>query len=165
MDKFVIRDLEGYLSGQLGEARKREFEAHLAKNPNQQETVMSMADLSDLFDTLAVPDDQDARLAPGFHERVLRRIEEQRKPPFWDLFLEPLFLRRVAVASCAWLVLLVSGNLYQSSGQPSADHLAEAILAEAPRSADYCGVRLGCDLELNRNTMLAAVMVSGRLGP
>jgi anti-sigma factor RsiW len=165
MDKFVIRNLEGYLSGQLGEARTRDFEAQLAENPNQQETVTGMTELSGLFDTLALPDEETVGPAPGFPERVLRRIEEQRKPVIWDLFLEPVFFRRVAVAACAWLLLLVSGNLYQSSRQPSAEHLAEAILAEPPRSADYCGVRLGCDLQLNRNTMLAAVMISGRMVP
>lgn len=165
MDKFVVRNLEAYLSGQLGEAGRREFEAHLARNSSQKDAVARMVDCSGLFDTLGLPENEIAGPAPGFHQRVLRKIEEQRKPTCWDLFLEPLFLRRVAVAACAWLFLLVSGNLYQSRGQPSADHLAEALLIEPPRSADYCGVRLGCDLELNRNTMLAAVMVSGRTAP
>ena len=164
MDKFLIANLEGYLSGQLGESKRRRFKDRLAKRSKDCRTVEEMASVSGLFESLDLPPRDGLGPSPGFHARVLDRIERERRPPFWDLFLRPAVMRRSAVAACAWLLVLFSAALYQSSAQASVNDLARTILAKPPESADYCNVRLGCDIDLNRSSMLAAVMVSGAGG-
>ena len=164
MDKFLIANLEGYLSGQLGESKRRRFNDRLAKRGKDRRTVEEMASVSGLFESLDLPPQDGLGPSPGFHARVLDRIERERRPPFWDLFLRPAVMRRSAVAACAWLLVLFSAALYQSSAQASVNDLARTILAKPPESADYCNVRLGCDIDLNRSSMLAAVMVSGAGG-
>lgn len=164
MDKFLIRNLEGYLSGQLGEPHRREFERLLEKCERDRKAIEQMAHVSGLFGTLNLPEEDSLGPSPGFHARVLDRIERNWQPPFWDFFLRPVVIKRVALASCAWLFLLFSANLYQTSGQPSIEQIAQTVLAQPPESADYCNVRLGCDIELNRSSMLAAVMISGSTG-
>ena len=164
MDKFLIHNLEGYLSGQLGEADRREFESHARRSQRDREEIERMAEMSGLFESLELPPGESLGPSPGFHARVLRRIAEGAAPSLWDWFLQPLVFRRVAFASCAWLVLLFSGSIHQSAAQPSIDRIARAVLAEPPESEDYCNVRLGCDIEVNRSSMLAAVMISGTSG-
>lgn len=164
MDKRIIRNLEGFLSGELGAAANRDLKAHLQTQPRTKTEVDRMAEIAGLFDTLAVPEEA-AGPSPGFAARVTRRIEQQRASSFWDFLQQPVFLRRVAVASCGWLLLLLSASAYRSSALPPVDHSAQAILAAPAPSPAYCGVRLGCDLDRNRDTMLVAVMISGRMGP
>ena len=164
MDRFLLRNLEDYLSGQLGEATRREFESRLARNPRTREQVGKMVDISAMFREFDVFNEGGLGPASGFCDRVLGNIEVKRPAEFWDLLLRPVVIRRVAMASCAWLVMLAAGTLYQSSAQPSTDRIAQVILAQPPESADYCNVRLGCDIDMNRSLMLAAVMVSGSSG-
>lgn len=164
MDKFLITNLEGYLTGQLGEPNRRDFEDRLEKSPEDRAAIERMAHVSGLFGSFDLPAQDGVGPSPGFHVRVLDQIDRQRQPPFWDLFLRPLVMRRVALASCAWLFLLFSANSYQTLAQPSVEDIAQTILAQPPESADYCNVRLGCDIDMNRSSMLAAVMVSGGAG-
>ena len=164
MNKFLRDHLECYLAGQLGEPVRKEFEKRLADSPQVQQEIEKISCMSKLFGSFAMPARPGLGPSPGFHARVLRQIEQERQPSFWELCLRPPVFRGVAFASCAWLVLLFSAHMYQASAQPSVEHIAEAILAEPPESADYCNVRLGCDIETNRSSMLAAVLVSGTSG-
>ena len=75
--------------------------------------------------------------------------------------MQPPVIRRLALASCAWLLALISTSLYQQSAEAATEHTARVVLAQPPESADYCSVRLGPDIERNRRSMLAAVMDSG----
>ena len=163
MDKFLKDNLEGYLSGQLGDATRKEFETRLNRSPRDLETVRRMGGLSGLFGTLDEPQDATLGPSPGFHRRVFRTIEENTPPSIWDWFLQPVVVRRTALAAAAWLVLLVSGAISQIVAQPTSE-IARAVLAERPESADYCNVRLGCDIDVNRSSMLAAVIVTGSRG-
>jgi len=54
---------------------------------------------------LRTPDDAEPK--PGFYARVMQRIDEARaSSSVWSVFLEPLFARRLALASAALVVLL-----------------------------------------------------------
>lgn len=164
MDRFLITHLESYLSGQLGEPNRRRFEQLLARNEKDRETIENMARQSGLFRVFDLPEHEAPGPAPGFHARVLSRVEEARQPSFWTLFLRPPVIRRAAMVACGWLFAVAAVNFYQASAQPSAHDIAQSVLVRPPESADYCNVRLGCDIELNRSTMLAAVMVSRSAG-
>ena len=163
MDKFLIDNLEGYLSGQLGDAARKEFETRLSRSPKDLEAVRRMGGISGLFGTLDEPQDATLGPSPGFHRRVFRTIEENTPPSIWDWFLQPVVVRRTALAAAAWLVLLASGAISQIVARPTSE-IARAVLAERPESADYCNVRLGCDIDVNRSSMLAAVIVTGSRG-
>jgi len=163
MDKFLIDNLEAYLSGLLGDADRKEFETRLNRSPGDLEAVQRMGGISGLFGTLDEPQDATLGPSPGFHRRVLRKIEENAPPSIWDWLVQPVVVRRTAFAAAAWLVLLVSGAISQTVAQPTSK-IARAVLAERPESADYCNVRLGCDIDVNRSSMLAAVIVTGSRG-
>ncbi len=161
MDKFLVENLEAYLAGQLGEHDRRQFEECLERRPRDRESVERMANISGMFCSFDVPADAGIGPRAGFHQRVLGDIESKRSPQLWDILLQPLVLRRVAVVACGWLFVLFAANSYQASAHPSVDQIAQTVLAQPPESADYCNVRLGCDIDLNRSSMLAAVMESG----
>jgi len=44
--------------------------------------------------------------APGFYARVMDKIETQRSNSIWSAFLEPIFGRRLALASGVLMLLL-----------------------------------------------------------
>ena len=164
MDKYLVENLEAYLADQLGDQSRREFEERLARSPKDREVIEQMAGISGLFCSFDVPADTGLGPSPGFHRQVLRNIEAERQPSFWDIFFQPLIARRIVFAACTWLMVLFGATAYQAAAQPQVENIAQSVLAEPPESADYCNVRLGCDIDLNRSTMLAAVMYSGGLG-
>jgi anti-sigma factor RsiW len=160
MDSFLRDILEDYLSGNLSRARKAELEAHLARDPDAAEQLEEFRRTSLLLAELRVPQDTPGPEA-GLYARVLQCIDQQRDEPFWMFFLRPLFVRRLAFASLLWMALV--GSYVVSFSNPSEEighRLAEAVLTERPAS-DYYRVRLGNDLEQNRDSMLAVVMTSG----
>ncbi len=75
------------------------------KNLGPQATEWSDADLDRLLAELKAPEDLCPR--PGFYARVMDRIDTQRSKSIWSAFLEPLFGRRLAVAS--GVLMLVFG--------------------------------------------------------
>ncbi len=184
MTRFLKDNLEDYLQDRLSERDRIEFESQMAKNPVDRDAIQQMQRISASFRAFDLP--EDARIGPrvGFFAGVIGKVEEQRQPPFWNFLLEPLVMRRVAYASCAWLILLASANLYRSSAQTPTPYqpsslisnyfptpaqsssmtYAQMILCSSPESEAYCNVRLGADLDTNRSLMLAAVMVSGSPG-
>lgn len=164
MDRFLLSNLEGYLSGHLGESKRRQFENCLETDPKARREIARMAEISKMFGSFDIPHKDSLGPSPGFCGKVLRKIEADRKPQFWDFLLQPLVIRRVAMASCAWLLFVFSANAYDLFNQPSTEQIAQTVLVESPESADYCNVRLGCDIDMNRSSMLAAVMVSGNFG-
>ena len=164
MDKYLEENLEAYLSGQLGDQGRREYEERLARNPGDRQVIEEMAGISGLFCSFDMPPDSSLGPAPGFHRKILREIQSQRQPPFWDIFFQPLIARRLVLACGAWLLVLFGASTYQAAAKPQVQNIAQSVLAEPPESADYCNVRLGCDIDLNRSTMLAVVMYSGGAG-
>ena len=231
MDGFLDSRSEDYLSGELGEAGKAEFERRLIDDSELRNEIDATAGIKALFGAFRLPSDGSPALAPGFHNRVLRRIAAERKTPFWEhffgwlggaglgrrqmerprlhghaeaaaqirrlfdavelppggcpgpapgfhnrvlrriaaerkapfweLLVQPPVVRRLALASFAWLLALVSTGLYQQSAEAATEVSARVVLAQPPESADYCNVRLGPDIERNRSSMLMAVMDSG----
>lgn len=162
MNKFVKENLEEYLSGQLSGEQLKQFKLLLQQDPHSAAELSAMTDGASLFEAFNLPvGDLPPVPAPGFYARVRRQIDEEERTPFWGVFLEPFILRRVAVAFFVWLFAIGTATLYRSGVRPHREHMAELILAEPPAIADYY-VRLGSDLDMNRDTMLSAVLVSSR---
>lgn len=163
MNELVKNLLEDYLSGTLTGQKKAEFEAHLKANPSEAEELALYEQSAQLLRDLRPPEEEVLEPNLGFYGRVMQRIESQRRTPFWMVFLEPAFVRRLAFASLMWLALLggyvvtFDGPVDPAGGQlAGSEHLAEKVLVEPP-SPDY-RVRMGTDLKRNRDSMLAVLV-------
>lgn len=64
----------------------------------------SDADLDRLLAELKAPG--EIVPVPGFYSRVLDRVDSQKSKSIWAAFLEPLFGRRLAMASAVAMLLL-----------------------------------------------------------
>jgi anti-sigma factor RsiW len=161
MDAFLRDILEDYLSGNLSRTRKADLEAHLARHPEAAEQLELFRRTSSWLVELRAPEGEPQSPEPGFYARVLQRIDREQVEPFWAFFLQPMFVRRLAFGSLVWLALV--GSYVVSFSNPSEElgrRLAEAVLTDQPAS-DYYRVRLGNNLEQNRDSMLAVVVTSG----
>lgn len=162
MNKFVKENLEEYLSGQLSGEQLKQFEQCLERNPRSAAELSAMIDNASLFDAFKPANEELLPIpAPGFYARVREQIAEEEEAPFWGVFLDPFILRRVTVAAFVWLFLIGTTMFYRDGAGLSHNHMAESILIEPPAVADYY-VRLGPNLEMNRDTMLSTVLLSGR---
>ena len=157
MDQFLKDNLETYLSGGLDERQKVEWDAYLAAHPAAAQQVALHEETASMLRELRPPEDNWSG-APGFYDRLAERIEEQRRIPFWSVFLQPPFGRRLAFASLMWLALLGSYFAFTDPAD-SQKRVAEAILVERP--SPVFEVRLGADLNENRSSMLATLISPG----
>src|ERR1700687_2084941 len=104
----IIQDgLEDFLAGTAGREARSRIEAHLRECTECRGEVESMQEMSALFSALRSPD--PPLPAPGFYARVARRIENELPGSFWAAFLEPVFGKRLALASL--LVLATLGTV------------------------------------------------------
>ena len=158
MDQFLKDNLETYLSGELHERQKAEWDAYLAAHPAAAQQVALHEETASMLRELRPPEDNWSG-APGFYDRLMDGIEEQRRIPFWSVFLQPPFGRRLAFASLMWLALLGSYFVTFTDPADSQSHVAEAILVERP--SPVYEVRLGADLNANRSSMLATLISPG----
>lgn len=90
---------------------------------------------------------------PGFYARVLERIDSERKPSFWDAFLEPSFGRRL-LATSVMLVCLLGGYVAftEAAAETPASTTPEAVMAaEHPPG-------LGANVDRDRETVLVSLV-------
>jgi anti-sigma factor RsiW len=109
MHDLVRNQLEELLAGQLAGPARQEIEAHLAACAGCRETVQKMRSHSRLVASLRAPASMEP--AAGFYARVLQSIEDQGRPSFWHLLLDPVFGRRLMYATAA-LVLMMGTILF-----------------------------------------------------
>lgn len=117
MHRPVRERLEELLQGQ----RDPQAQAHLEACPSCRERLAAIRRQSELLHCLKPP---PVAAPAGFYGRVMKRIEAERKISIWELLLDPVFGRRLVLASAA-LVLLM--GVYLVATEPS-----EAMLASAP---------------------------------
>tara|TARA_B100000949_G_scaffold180769_1_gene161922 strand:+ start:528 stop:1007 length:480 start_codon:yes stop_codon:yes gene_type:complete len=158
MDQFLKDNLEAYLSCELDDDRKAEWNAYLAAYPTAARQVALYEKTASMLRELRPPEDNWSG-APGFYDRLAERIEEQQRIPFWSVFLQPPFGRRLAFASLMWLALLGSYFVTFTDPADSQKRVVEAFLVEEPSPVHK--VRLGTDLHENRSSMLATLISPG----
>jgi hypothetical protein len=112
MHEPVKAHVEDYLAG--SDRLPREFTAHLMDCDECRQEINALKIQSALFGALRSPEDAEPRA--GFYSRVLERIEAQRQSSIWNIFLEPAFGRRLAVASAVFAVLM---GLYLVGSEPN----------------------------------------------
>ncbi len=157
MREFVRDQLEDCLSGALPSQEQAKLEAFLKENPAEAKELALFEESDQLLKALRLPQDEILEPEPTFYARLMQQIESEREIPFWEVFLQPAFGRRLAFGSLMWLALL--GGYVATFGGPAADatqHIAERLFTEPP-SADY-ELRLSADLQRNRGSMLVGMM-------
>ena len=152
MDSFLQEHLEDYLDGRLNEQDLVEFERRLAEDSDAVAQVALFQETSDLFDTFRVEPDESVEPAPGVYYRVKQRIEAQRGESFWSFLSEPVMVRRFAFAAMMWMAILGSVAVFHDDTTAQSVQLADSILNQQP--PQQYDVRMGYDLEANRDSML-----------
>lgn len=122
MHEPVRGNLEAYLAG--SDTLPASFTAHLNACDACRQEVAEIKLQSALLRLLKPGAEVEPR--PGFYARVVDRIDSQRRPSVWSLFLEPAFGRRLAVASFALAVMM---GFYLFSSEPSGLHMNSASSA------------------------------------
>src|SRR5260370_36518146 len=97
MHQTIQDGLEDFLVGTAQREDRVRIEAHLRECAGCRLEVESMQEMSALFSSLRSPD--PPLPSPGFYARVTNRIEKQQPESFWGAVLEPVFGRRLALAS------------------------------------------------------------------
>jgi len=133
MHRPIKDHLEAFLQGSCERELLQEFEAHLESCESCFQQVQQMRELSHHVRGLRSPE-MMAPL-PGFYGRVMARIESQPKPTIWSLLLDPVFGRRLVLATASLLVLLGT-FLVSTAGEPmvASNAVPEAILASQPEA-------------------------------
>ena len=86
-----------------------------------------MREMSDLFSTLRSP--EPPLPAPGFYARVSNLIDQQQPESFWAFFLEPVFGKRLALASLLLLAMLGTVLMTRETEEYAVGPSPEMILA------------------------------------
>jgi anti-sigma factor RsiW len=158
MDSFLQERLEDYLAGRLNEQDLAEFERRLAADSAADEEITAFRATADLFAEFKVDTSEDLEPAPGFYYRVMEQVEAEQGESVWSLFLQPVVMRRFAFAALMWLLMLGSVAVLHDDTTEQSVQLADSILKQQPPEQIY--VRLGSDLQQNRDSMLAVLIAS-----
>jgi len=133
MHQPIQDGLEDFLAGSASSAVRVRIEAHLRECTDCREEVDQMKEMSALFSSLRSPDPPVP--APGFYARVSGLIEKQQPQSFWSLFFEPVFGRRLALASLLVLAtlgtVLMSGETEEFTAGPTPEMIL-AVERDAP---------------------------------
>jgi len=134
MHRPIKDHLEDFLQGSCERELLKEFEAHLEGCEECFQQVQQMRELSHNVRGLRSPE-MMAPL-PGFYGRVMARIEAQPKPTIWSLLLDPVFGRRLVLATASLLVLLGTFLVSTATEPPmlASNGVPEAMLASQPEA-------------------------------
>ena len=131
MHQIIQDGLEDFLAGTAWREDRVRIEAHLRECAQCRQEVETMREMSSLFLSLRSPDPPAP--SPGFYARVTNQIEKQQPESFWAAVLEPVFGRRLALASL--LVLATLGTLLMSRETEYAYGPSPEMILAAERDA------------------------------
>jgi hypothetical protein len=109
-----------------------------------------MQDQSRLLHVLAPPRAVDP--PAGFYARVLERIDSQRRPSFWDAFLEPAFGRRLLATSLTLICLLGGYLAFTEAATEASRGTPEAAVMAVEHPAG-----MGSNVDQDRETVLVSL--------
>lgn len=148
MQEPIRQRLEEYLSG-MDPSSRREYESLLARDQSARQEIDTMKEQAGLLRSLRAREEEELAPEPGFYARVMDRIESQRPLSVWEVFLQPVFARRLAYASLT-LILVLGMLTARVRVEPAVMASSpEVILSERPVSRD-----LGLDRQHDREVVL-----------
>ncbi len=127
MHSIIESGLEDFLAGSARSEERIRIEAHLEECAGCRREVEAMREMSELFSCLRSPDPPVP--APGFYARVTNRIEAQQPVSFWATILEPMFGKRLALASLLLLAMLGTVLVSRETDEYAVGPSPEMILA------------------------------------
>ena len=147
MHQPVLNHLESFLQG----LPNKELVSHVAGCPDCREEVALMQEHSSLLRVLSVSEVPE--LGPGFYGRVIARIENQGKPGFWSILLDPVFGRRLVYGSLSLVILM---SVYLVATDPAATRTFASSSPEMILSQPIIDNRqsIGVDTQFDRDTVL-----------
>jgi predicted anti-sigma-YlaC factor YlaD len=137
MHSVIENGLEDFLAGVSSREESARIEVHLAECSRCREEVKAMREISEMFSSLRSADAPVP--APGFYARVVNRIEREQPVSFWASLFEPVFGKRMALASLLVLAtlgtVLVSRETEEYAIGPSPEMIM-AVEKDAPAAID-----------------------------
>lgn len=134
MHNIVREHLESYLEGRCTGSQMERIQNHLAGCPECRDLLEQIVETNHLIQVLKCPS-PDLDPAPGFYARVMDVIEARQRASFWSFLLDPVFGKRLVLASLG-LVLILGSFMAATSPEPvETANAPEAILA-APRATE-----------------------------
>jgi len=127
MHHAIEDGLEDFLAGTADREGRVRIETHLRDCAECRREVEQMREMSDLFASLRSPEPPVP--APGFYARVTKLIEEQQPVSFWATVLEPVFGKRLALASLLLLATLGTVLMSRETEEYTFGPSPEMILA------------------------------------
>ncbi len=115
MHNVVREHLESYLEGRCASAQMEMIQNHLAGCPECRDLLEQIVETSHLIQVLKSPS-PDLEPEPGFYARVMGVIETRQRASFWNFLLDPVFGKRLVLASLALVVILGSFMAATSPG-------------------------------------------------
>lgn len=155
MHEPVKVNVEDYLAG--SDTLPREFTAHLLACTECRHQLAELKAQATLLRKLRAAEDFEPKV--GFYARVIERIDSQRQPSIWSIFLEPAFGRRLAVASAVLAVLMGFYLVSSEPGGPHASPYSMGSQAAVLPGEDEPGRVLG-DTDQDRDRDRGAVLVN-----
>jgi predicted anti-sigma-YlaC factor YlaD len=152
MHGLIKERLEEYLKGVPGARVPAEFQQHLKTCRACRDELGLIEEQAALLQVLRAPREVEPRV--GFYARVMDRIEveAQQKASFWNVFMEPVFGRRLAVASLALMLILGTFLAFTEADSGYVPPSADTIIA-----LDDHPPGLGTDQQKDRDTILATL--------
>jgi predicted anti-sigma-YlaC factor YlaD len=151
MHRTVKDNLEEYLREEQSAILSQQFLEHIRQCEKCRRELHVMKEQALLLRTLRTSETLEP--TAGFYARVLDRIESQRLLPIWNVFLDPVFASRLAVA-CVALLAILAGFFFTSHRQAYDPAASPAyILAADPHEREVVGTSPAMD----RDTVLVSL--------
>ncbi len=131
MHNIVREHLESYLEGRCTGSQMEMLQNHLAGCSECRDLLEQIVETSHLFQVLK-PQSSDLEPAPGFYARVMEKIETRQRSSFWSFLVDPVFGKRLVLASLALVLILGSFMAATLPEQVETASAPEAILAAPP---------------------------------
>jgi len=133
MHQTIQDGLEDFLAGTAAKVERVRIESHLRECAECRQEIETMREMSELFVSLRSPDPPVP--SPSFYASVNNLIEMQQPKSLWEVFLEPVFGKRLALASLLVLAtlgtVLMSRETEEYAGAPSPEMIL-AVERDAP---------------------------------
>ena len=155
MHEPLISHLEEILQKRLAPQQQAAVDAHLSGCADCRDELSAMTSFSQVVRSLRAP--AVSELRAGFYARVMQKVEEQGRPSFWNLLLDPVFGRRLVYGTGAMFLLMASFLLATSGDQPELAQTPVQMISQPAVTAVSTQPGFGDDVQRDREHFLATM--------
>ena len=155
MHEPLVSQLEEILQGRMTPAQRSNVDAHLAVCAECKEELQAMTSFTEVVRSLRAPAVPELRA--GFYARVMQKVDEQGRPSFWNLLLDPVFGRRLVYGTGALFLLMASFLLATSGDQPELAQTPVQMISQPAVTTVSMPGGFGDDVQRDRERFLATM--------